>query len=114
MAEQGIEGTILRTEEAIRKCCVKCYRFLSAYCLKSDTNRWGKTYEEGYRKQKQGAKIDKCKPLIEQLTNVFTRAQLEELIEKNQLDTEARFYVAKWKAKGWIVKLRKNVYQKQL
>ena len=114
MAEQGIEGTILRTEEAIRKCCVKCYRFLSAYCLKSDTNRWGKTYEEGYRKQKQGAKIDKCKPLIEQLTNVFTRAQLEELIEKNQLDTEARFYVAKWKSKGWIVKLRKNVYQKQL
>ena len=56
--------------------------------------------------------VNKRKPLIEQLTTTFTRAQLEELIDKNQLDTEARFYVSQWKSKGLIVKLRKNVYQK--
>ena len=59
-----------------------------------------------------GAKIDKRKPLIDQLTNVFTRDQLEELIAKNNLDTEWRKFISKWKMKGWIIKLRTGVYQK--
>ena len=112
MAEAGIEGAVHRDEDQIRRLCIRVYRFLSSYCVRSNTNRWGKTYEDGYRKQKDGAKVDKRKPLIEQLTTTFTRAQLEELIDKNQLDTEARFYVSQWKSKGLIVKLRKNVYQK--
>ena len=61
-----------------------------------------------------GAKVDKRKPLIEQLTNTFTRAQLDELISRNDLDTEARFFISQWKSKGWIIKIRKNVYQKQV
>lgn len=58
--------------------------------------------------------MDKRKPLIEQLTTTFTRAQLNELIEQNGLDTEARFFISQWKSNGWIIKLRKNVYQKQI
>ena len=42
------------------------------------------------------------------------RAQLNELIEQNGLDTEARFFISQWKSNGWIIKLRKNVYQKQI
>ena len=114
MAEAGIEGAIHRTEEQIRKLCIRIYRFLASYCVRSNTNRWGKVYEEGYKKQKGGAKVDKRKPLIEQLTTTFTRAQLIELIEQNGLDTEARFFISQWKANGWIIKVRKNVYQKQV
>ena len=114
MAEAGIEGAALRTEEQIRKLCIKVYRYLASYCVRSNNNRWGKVYEEGYRKQMAGAKNDKRKPLIEQLTNTFTRAQLDELISRNELDTEARFFISQWKSKGWIIKIRKNVYQKQV
>ena len=114
MAEAGIEGEALRTEEQIRKLCIKVYRYLASYCVRSNNNRWGKVYEEGYRKQMAGAKNDKRKPLIEQLTNTFTRAQLDELISRNELDTEARFFISQWKSKGWIIKIRKNVYQKQV
>ena len=82
--------------------------------MRSNTNRWGAIYEQGYKKQKEGAKVDKRKPLIEQLTTVFTRAQLIALIQQNGLDTEARFFISQWKSNGWIIKLRKNVYQKQV
>lgn len=112
MADAGIEGAVHRDEEQIRRLCIKCYRFMSSYCVRSNTNRWGKTYEDGYRKQKEGAKVDKRKALIEQLTTTFTRAQLIELIEQNNLDTEPRFFISQWKSSGKIIKLRKNVYQK--
>lgn len=100
------------SEEEIQILCKKLFRFLCDYCLNSSVNRWGKRYEEYYRKQAMGAKIDKRKPLIDQLTNVFTRDQLEELIAKNNLDTEWRKFISKWKMKGWIIKLRTGVYQK--
>ena len=112
MAEEGVEGAINRTEEQIRRLCIKVYFFIAAYCIRANTNRWGKIYEEGFRKQKEGAKIDERKPLLDQLTTTFTRNQLIELIELNELDTEARYFISQWKAKGMICKVRKNVYQK--
>ena len=114
MAASGIEGTVSRDEDHIHRLCIKVYRFLASYCVRSNTNRWGAIYEQGYKKQKEGAKVDKRKPLIEQLTTVFTRAQLDALIQQNGLDTEARFFISQWKSHGWIIKLRKNVYQKQI
>jgi len=114
MAAKNIPGAIHREEDQIIKLCIKAYKFLSTYCLNSATNRWGKQYEEYYTKQKQGAKIDQRKPLIQQLTSTFTRAQLIELCDKLQLDTDPRNFISQWKAKGWIIKLRKNVYQKQI
>ena len=114
MAEAGIQGVVRRDEDHIHRLCIKVYRFLASYCVRSNTNRWGAIYEQGYKKQKEGAKVDKRKPLIEQLTTVFTRAQLDALIQQNGLDTEARFFISQWKSNGWIIKLRKNVYQKQV
>jgi hypothetical protein len=114
MAEAGIQGVVRRDEDHIHRLCIKVYRFLASYCVRSNTNRWGNIYEQGYKKQKEGAKVDKRKPLIEQLTTVFTRAQLDALIQQNGLDTEARFFISQWKSNGWIIKLRKNVYQKQV
>ena len=63
-------------------------------------------------KRLAGAKIDSRKALIDQLTTTFTRAQLEELITKNELSTDARFFLSQWNAKGWIRKTAKNVYEK--
>lgn len=90
------------------------YKFIAQYCLESNNSRWGAMYESGYHKQKLGAKVDQRKPLIEQLTTTFTRVQLDELIEANKLDTEARHFLSQWKKKGWIIKIDKNTYQKQL
>lgn len=114
MHQAGVEGAIHRDEEQIRRLCIRIYRFIASFCVRANTNRWGKTYEDGYRKQKEGAKIDKHKPLIEQLTSTFTKAQLVELIEQNGLDTEPRFFISQWKSNGWISKVHKNVYQKQI
>lgn len=114
MAREGVEGAIERDEQTIRKHCIKMYRFIATYCLNSNNKRWGSAYEAGYHKQKEGTKTDKRKPLIEQLTATFTREQLEELINKNKLDTEARHFLSQWKKKGWIVKIEKNTFQKQI
>lgn len=113
MAEKQINGAVTRSEAQIQKYCIKIYKFLAYYCLNSANTRWGKLYEEYYAKQKQGAKIDQRKSLYDQLTTTFNRLQLEDLIVRNELDTEARVFLSKWKAKGMIVKVQKNVYQKQ-
>lgn len=114
MAQEGVEGAIMRDEKEIRRLCIKMYKFIAQYCLESNNRRWGAVYESGYHKQKLGAKVDQRKPLIEQLTTTFTRVQLDELIEVNKLDTEARHFLSQWKKKGWIIKIDKNTYQKQL
>lgn len=114
MAQEGVEGAIMRDEKEIRHLCIKMYKFIAQYCLESNNSRWGAMYESGYHKQKLGAKVDQRKPLIEQLTTTFTRVQLDELIEANKLDTEARHFLSQWKKKGWIIKIDKNTYQKQL
>lgn len=85
MAAAGIAGAVSRTDDQIHRLCIKVYRFLASYCVRSNTD-----------------------------TTVFTRAQLIALIKQNDLDTEARFFISQWKANGWIIKLRKNVYQKQV
>lgn len=110
--DNQLAGHELRSEEEIRRLCTKLYRFMCDFCLKSAVNRWGEQYEEYYKKRLQGAKIDCRKALIDQLTTTFTRAQLDELITKNELSTDARFFLSQWTAKGWISKKDKNVYEK--
>ena len=63
MAKAGIQGAVHRDEDHIHRLCIKVYRFLASYCVRSNTNRWGNIYEQGYKKQKEGAKVDKRKPL---------------------------------------------------
>lgn len=104
----------LHNEDEIRKLCRKLFLFLCDYCLNSAVNRWGNKYDEAVKRQQQGAKVDKRKPLFDQLTNVFTREQLVELSRKNDLNPDVRSRIYQWYTKGWITKLRKNVYQKQI
>ena len=110
--DNEMHGKELHTEEEIRSLCRKMYRFMSEFCLNSAVNRWGQQYEEYYHKRALGSKPDRRKPLLEQLTKEFTRAQLCELIERNNMDSEARFFLSRWKSKGWIEKTDKNVYRK--
>ncbi len=104
----------IHTEDEIRHLCQKLYRFLADFCLNSSINRWGSQYEDFYKKRAKGAKVDKRKALVEQLTTTFTREQLEELIRQNEMDTDARFFLSQWKAKGWIERVSKNVFRKQI
>lgn len=112
--DNEMHGRELHTETEIRALCRKMYRFMSDFCLNSAVNRWGQQYEEYYHKRALGSKPDTRKPLIEQLTKEFTRAQLCELIEKNNMDTDARRFLSMWKSKGWIEKVGKNVYRKNV
>lgn len=104
----------LHNEDEIRKLCRKLFLFLCDYCLSSAVNRWGNKYDEAVKRQQQGAKVDKRKPLFDQLTTVFTRDQLVELSKKNEMNPDVRSRIYQWYTKGWIIKLRKNVYQKQI
>lgn len=112
LLDNDMAGREIHSELEIRKLCRKFYKFMADFCLKSTNNRWGQQYEDYYMKRLAGAKIDSRKALIDQLTTTFTRAQLEELITKNELSTDARFFLSQWNAKGWIRKTAKNVYEK--
>ena len=104
----------IHTEDEIRHLCQKLYRFLADFCLNSSINRWGSQYEDFYKKRAKGAKVDKRKALVEQLTTTFTREQLKELIRQNEMDTDARFFLSQWKAMGWIERVSTNVFRKPI
>lgn len=87
------------------------YLFAAQYILDSMLSRWGKRYEELTQQRIQGESRVRV-PLFDQLSQTFTRDQLDELIKRLEISTPSRIFLSKWKAKGWIEETQKYVYQK--
>ena len=87
------------------------YLFAAQYILDSMLSRWGKRYEELTQQRIQGESRVRV-PLFDQLSQTFTRDQLDELIKRLEISTPSRIFLSKWKAKGWIEETSKFAYEK--
>lgn len=88
------------------------YLFCAQYILDSMLSKWGKRYEELTQQRIQGECQTRV-PVFDQLSNTFTRDQLDELVKRLEVCTPTRIFLSKWKARGWIRETQKHVYQKQ-
>ena len=107
----GLEAGSQQLSTKHRKRVKQIYLFASQYILDSMLSRWGKRYEELTQQRIQGESRVRV-PLFDQLSQTFTRDQLDELIKRLEISTPSRIFLSKWKAKGWIEETQKYVYQK--
>lgn len=96
----------------IQKNTRKLYKYFSEVILASMMSRWAGKYNDLIKRRNEGASPNPNNRLIDQVTTVFTRQQLDILIKENGNNTESRFFLSQWKAKGWIEKIGKNQYRK--
>lgn len=95
-----------------RKRVRQIYLFSAQYILDSMLRKWGKRYEELTQQRIQGESQVRV-PVFDQLSETFTRDQLDEIVKRCEVSTPTRVFLSKWKAKGWIKETQKHVYQKQ-
>lgn len=95
----------------IKKRVREIYLFCAQYILDSMLRKWGKRYEELTTQRIQGESQVRV-PVFDQLASPFTRDTLDELVKRLEVGTPTRVFLSKWKAKGWIKEIQKNVYQK--
>ncbi|MCI7782667.1 MAG: hypothetical protein MR544_06160, partial [Parabacteroides sp.] len=107
----GLEAGSQQLSTKHRKRVKQIYLFAAQYILDSMLSRWGKRYEELTQQRIQGESRVRV-PLFDQLSQTFTRDQLDELIKRLEISTPSRIFLSKWKAKGWIEETQKYVYQK--
>ena len=87
------------------------YLFCAQFMLDSLLAKWGHKYDEYTKLRVEGEKQVRV-PIFDQLTNPFSREQLDELVKRLEVGTPTRVFISKWKAKGWIKETQKYVYQK--
>lgn len=102
------EKELLTVQRYVRK----LYKYFCESILGSMMNRWGAKYNELNKKRMEGVEYKTDERLIDQLTTLFTRQQIDLLIKENGNLTQSRFFISQWKAKGWIEKIAKNQYRK--
>ena len=89
------------------------YLFCAQYILGSMLSKWGKRDEELTHKR-AGTESQVRVPIYDQLSSPFTRDQLNELVQRNELSTPPRVLLSKWKGKGWITEVEKDVFRKNI
>ena len=89
------------------------YLFCAQYIPDSMLKKWGKRYEE-LTQQRAGTESQVRVPIFDQLSSPFTRDQLNELVQRIELSTPSRILLSKWKGKGWITEIEKNVFRKNI
>ena len=107
----GLEIGSRQLTAKYRKRVKQIYLFCAQYILDSMMGKWGKRYEQLTQQRIQGESQVRV-PVFDQLSNTFTRDQLDEIIKRNEVSTPTRIFLSKWKAKGWIRESQKYVYQK--
>lgn len=94
-----------------RKRVRQIYLFCAQYILDTMLAKWGKRYEELTQQRIDGESRTRV-PIFDQLSSPFTREQIDELVKRTELCTPGRVFLSKWKGKGWIEEIQKNVYKK--
>lgn len=104
-----LEGKLTKT--VIKKRCKAIFLYCAQYILDSLMRKWGRRYDELTQQRIQGESQTRV-PVFDQLSNPFTRDQLDELVMRLEVGTPTRVFLSKWKAKGWIRETQKFVYEK--
>ncbi len=98
--------------EVIRKRVKQIYLFMAEYILRNMLDRWGTKFEEFNRTREKGMKAGPKENLFDQLTETFTREQLNLLIEKQGKVTPDKVFLNRWKKLRVIEIIDKNTFRK--
>lgn len=99
-------------ELLIQKRCRQIYLYMAEYILNGMLERWGKRFEELNVKREQECAPGPKQNLFDQLTEVFTREQLNVLIEKQGKVTPDKVFLHRWKKLKVIEVIDKNTFRK--
>ena len=102
------EETSSLTLDIIQKRVRQIYLFMAEYILQNMLERWGKRFEELNAKREAEQKPGPKENLFDQLTETFTREQLNLLIEKQGKVTPDKVFLNRWKKLRVIEIIDKN------
>lgn len=106
MMENGLSA------DAVRKYVKQIYLFMADYILDGMLSRWGKRFEALNDKRETDRKPGPKDCLFDQLTDTFTREQLNVLIEQKGKTTPTTVFLSKWKKYRVIEMVDKNTFRK--
>lgn len=106
------EETSSLTLDIIQKRVRQIYLFMAEYILQNMLERWGKRFEELNAKREAELKPGPKEILFDQLTETFTREQLNLLIEKQGKVTPDKVFINRWKKLRVIEIIDKNTFRK--
>ena len=106
------EETSSLTLDIIQKRVRQIYLFMAEYILQNMLERWGKRFEELNAKREAELKPGPKENLFDQLTETFTREQLNLLIEKQGKVTPDKVFLNRWKKLRVIEIIDKNTFRK--
>jgi hypothetical protein len=96
----------------IRRFVKQIYLYMAEYILQAMLDRWGKRFEELNAKREAELKPGPKENLFDQLTETFTREQLNLLIEKQGKVTPDKVFINRWKKLRVIEIIDKNTFRK--
>ena len=96
----------------IRRFVKQIYLYMAEYILQAMLDRWGKRFEELNAKREAEQKPGPKENLFDQLTETFTREQLNLLIEKQGKVTPDKVFINRWKKLRVIEIIDKNTFRK--
>ena len=98
-------------EQAIYR-CTKLYLYLADYILTALLERWGNTFEQLNAKREEGRSTSKEPTLYDELSNEFSRDQLNALLKIRERTTPARVFLCQWSKRGLITPIGDDHYMK--
>lgn len=100
-----------RVKRAIRL-CKKIYLYLADYIIRALLGRWGLRFEELNAKREEGRSNGQEPTLYDQLSEEFTRDQLNALLAFREKKTPARIFICQWGKRKLIQALGNDRYRK--
>ena len=98
--------------EAVCRKVRQIYLFMAEYILKGMMDRWGKRFDDLNSKREAESKTGPAISIFDQLTDTFTREQLNLLIEKSGKSTPDKIFICRWKKLRVIEIIDKNTFRK--
>ena len=108
----SMRSGVALSPEIIQKRVRQIYLFMAEYILKGMMDRWGKRFEDLNSKREAESKTGPAVSIFDQLTDTFTREQLNLLIEKTGKSTPDKIFICRWKKLRVIEIIDKNTFRK--
>ena len=107
-----MEESMSVVPDNIRRFVKQIYLYMAEYILQAMLDRWGKRFEDLNAKREAELKPGPKENLFDQLTETFTREQLNLLIEKQGKVTPDKVFINRWKKLRVIEIIDKNTFRK--
>ncbi len=106
------EAGLSSNSEAIRKFVRQIYLYMAEYILQNMLARWGAKFEVLNDKREAESKTGPKESIFDQLTDTFTREQLNLLIEQQGKSTPDKVFLSRWRKLKVIEFIDKNTFKK--